>query len=84
MTFPLYVLLIIYALVFLVYIFFSAFLFYHIFRFGYWDSSTKFMVFVYFLVTLVVLISTVIYSIDIDWSETITLFSDTQINFTFN
>ncbi|MFA6525338.1 MAG: hypothetical protein WCT33_03675 [Patescibacteria group bacterium] len=83
MTFPLYVFLIIYAVVFLIYVFFSAFLFYHIFRFGYWDSSTKFMVFLYFLVTIGILLSTIIYTIDIDWSETITLFSDTQFNFSF-
>jgi hypothetical protein len=84
MTFPLYVFLIIYAVVFLIYVFFSAFLFYHIFRFGYWDSSTKFMVFLYFLVTLGILLSTIIYSIDVDWSETISLFSDMQLNFSFH
>jgi len=84
MTFPLYVILIAYIVVFIIYLIFSAVLLYHIFRFGYWDSSTRLMVFLYFTGSLVILISTIVYSMDIDWSESITLFSNVEFNFSID
>lgn len=81
MTFSLYVILLIYIAIIVIYLIFSGILLYHIFRFGYWDSSTRLMVFLFFFGTLVILMATIIYAISIDWSETITLFSDVEFNF---
>jgi hypothetical protein len=84
MTFPLFVILIIYIVVIIIYLIFSAVLLYHIFRFGYWDSSTRLMVFLYFIGSLVIIIATVVYAIDIDWSDSITLFSNIEFNFSID
>lgn len=80
MTFPLYVILILYFVAIIFYLILSFVLLYHIFRFGYWDSSTKMMVFLYFAGSLVILVSTGIYIAGVDWNETISLFSDIEFN----
>lgn len=80
MTIPLYIILIIYLVVIVIYLILSIVLLYHIFRFGYWDSSTRLMVFLYFAGSLVILISTGVYIASIDWSETVSFFSDIEFN----
>ena len=81
MTFPLYIILIIYIIIIIIYLTFSAIILYHIFRFGYWDSSTRLMMFLFFLGTILILIATIIYSFGVDWSETITIFPNFEFNF---
>jgi len=80
MTFPLYIILIIYLIAVTIYLIMSFVLLYHIFRFGYWDSSTRLMVFLYFAGSLIILIPTVVYIAGIDWSETVSFFTDTELN----
>lgn len=80
MTFPLYIILIIYFLAIILYLILSAVLLYHIFRFGYWDSSTKLMMFLYFAGSLIILISTGIYIAGIDWSESVSILEDIEFN----
>lgn len=81
MSFPLYIILIIYLLVIVIYFILSLASLYHIFRFGYWDSSTRLMTFLYFTGSLIILISTGIYIAGIDWKETVSFLENIEFNF---
>lgn len=80
MSFPLYILLIPYGLAIIFYLTWSLSLLYHIFRFGYWDSSTRFMLFLYFAGSLIILIFTGIYIMGIDWNQTVSIFNNIEFN----
>ncbi|PIS42147.1 MAG: hypothetical protein COT24_05005 [Candidatus Kerfeldbacteria bacterium CG08_land_8_20_14_0_20_40_16] len=83
MTFPLYLILILYLLAIIFYLILSVVLLYHIFRFGYWDSSTKLMIFLYFAGSLIILVSAGIYIAGIDWSENVSILNNTEFNINF-
>ena len=83
MTFPLYIILILYLIAIVFYLILSVILLYHIFRFGYWDSSTKMMVFLYFTGSLIILISTGIYVAGINWSESVSILNNMEFNINF-
>jgi len=83
MTFPLYLILILYLLAIIFYLILSVVLLYHIFRFGYWDSSTKLMIFLYFAGSLIILVSDGIYIAGIDWSENVSILNNTEFNINF-
>lgn len=79
MSIPLYIFLIIYLGAVIFYILASFVTLYHIFRFGFWDSSTKFMLAIHFTATAVILIFTGLLLTQTDWTQEVVLFQDIEL-----
>lgn len=82
MAISLYILLIIYIGAVIFYVLASFVTLYHVFQFGFWDSSTKFMVALHFVVTVSILVLTGLLLVNVEWSQEVELFSD--VDFRFN
>lgn len=78
MSIPIYIFLGFYFIAIIVYVVISFFGLYHIFQFGFWDSSTKFMVTLHFVMTVLLLLSTGLALINVNWGSEISLFSDIE------
>lgn len=84
MAIPLYIFLFIYIGTVIFYLLASFVTLYHIFRFGFWDSSTKFMVALHFTITSMIIVITGLVLIKVDWSEEVQLFNDVELILTLN
>jgi len=76
MTFPLYIFLIIYLVFLLGWLIFSFIAIYHMFKYGFLNLTTFFTVFVYIVVSFLMLAVSYKYLSQVDWQTNVTLFGD--------
>lgn len=81
MTFPLYLIFIPYAIGILVYFVLSTVLLYHIVRFGFWDASTRFVVLIFVVGSLLNFSLVAISLWGTDFKQTIAIFGNFEIEF---
>ena len=76
MTFPLYIFLIIYFVFLLGWLVFSFIAVYHMLKFGFFNFTTFFTVFVYIAISFLMLAISYKYLSQIDWQMNVTIFGD--------
>ncbi len=74
MTITLSILLIPYLLFLIMFFIFSFFNFYHILKFGFKDKISIFMISFFVILTIIILVITFIFALNINWSEKINPF----------